>query len=236
MTEETRGEDVDARRQEAVAAFNRAWELIDSPQRSNDDDAEMLTSAFVSRYLWDSIGGDEQRAVGDWQIAHVASLLGHSELALSFASRALGRVLRNGWTDWRLASCYEGMARAQASAGNDRERDRWVGLAREALAGIDDEEDRDLIASQLASVGGTTTTPAVDGELAGDRGYRVAHLDHVQLAMPPGLEADAEAFYGEILGLETVAKPAALAAHGGRWFVNENVAIHLGLRPSSGLP
>jgi len=236
LTEETRGEDVDARRQEAVAAFNRAWELIDSPQRSNDDDAEMLTSAFVSRYLWDSIGGDEQRAVGDWQIAHVASLLGHSELALSFASRALGRVLRNGWTDWRLASCYEGMARAQASAGNDRERDRWVGLAREALAGIDDEEDRDLIASQLASVGGTTTTPAVDGELAGDRGYRVAHLDHVQLAMPPGLEADAEAFYGEILGLETVAKPAALAAHGGRWFVNENVAIHLGLRPSSGLP
>ena len=111
---------------EAIAAFNRAWELIDSAYRTSDDDDEMLAAAFASRYLWDSIGGDEQRAVGDWQIGHVASLLGYADLALGRAERALERATQNGWTDWRLASCYEGMARAQATAGNLADADRLV--------------------------------------------------------------------------------------------------------------
>lgn len=36
-------------------------------------------------------------------------------------------------------------------------------------------------------------------------------IDHVQLAMPAGGEAKARAFYASLLGLEEVAKPAALA-------------------------
>ena len=145
-----------SRRVEAIAAFNRAWELIDSAYRTSDDDDEMLAAAFASRYLWDSIGSDEQRVVGDWQIGHVASLLGYADLALRRAERALERATQNGWTDWRLASCYEGMARAQTTAGNLAERDRLVELARAVLERLDDPDDRDLIASQLASIPGVT--------------------------------------------------------------------------------
>ena len=43
-------------------------------------------------------------------------------------------------------------------------------------------------------------------------------LDHVQVAAPPGCEADARRFYGGVLGLAEVAKPEALAARGGVWF------------------
>ncbi len=45
-------------------------------------------------------------------------------------------------------------------------------------------------------------------------------IDHVQLAMPEGAEAEgrADAFYAGLLGLERVAKPPALARRGGRWF------------------
>ena len=81
----------------------------------------MLAAAFASRYLWDSIGVEEQRAVGDWQIEHVASVLGHADLALRWAERALERAIQNGWTDWRLASCYEGWlgpTRPPATGGN----------------------------------------------------------------------------------------------------------------------
>lgn len=62
---------------------------------------------------------------------------------------------------------------------------------------------------------------------------RITGLDHVQLAMPAGGEAAARAFYGGLLGLEEVAKPAALAPRGGCWFVGTGtaggVAIHLGV-------
>lgn len=54
-------------------------------------------------------------------------------------------------------------------------------------------------------------------------------LDHVQIVMPPGGEAAARRFYGEILGLPEVAKPAALAGRGGCWFRRDPVEIHLGV-------
>jgi len=137
MTEASIG-DAGARRQGAIDAFNRAWELIESTERSPADDDEMLAAAFASRYLWEPIGGDEQKSVGDWQIAHVASLLGYAQLALARSERALERVSQNGWTDWRLASCYEGMARAHAAAGNLGEYERWAALSRQVTDSLED--------------------------------------------------------------------------------------------------
>jgi hypothetical protein len=144
--------EIAARRQEAVAAFNRAWELIELAERTPADEEEMLGAAFTSRWLWELVGGDEQCAVGDWQVAHVASLLGYADLSLRWARRALERVEQNGWTDWRLASAYEGVARACAAGGDWAESEHWSQRCRQVLAGLDDEEDRDLIASQLASI------------------------------------------------------------------------------------
>jgi catechol 2,3-dioxygenase-like lactoylglutathione lyase family enzyme len=60
---------------------------------------------------------------------------------------------------------------------------------------------------------------------------RVVGLDHVQLAMPAGAEAAARRFYGELLGLTEVAKPAALADRGGCWFEGPGTIIHLGVEP-----
>jgi catechol 2,3-dioxygenase-like lactoylglutathione lyase family enzyme len=58
---------------------------------------------------------------------------------------------------------------------------------------------------------------------------RLTGIDHVQLAIPAGGEADARAFYGGLLGLAEVPKPAALTGRGGCWFAAPGVAIHLGV-------
>lgn len=66
---------------------------------------------------------------------------------------------------------------------------------------------------------------------------RISGLDHVQIAMPAGGEDAARAFYGGLLGLTEVPKPAALAGRGGCWFAGSGVAtgtlapaaIHLGV-------
>ena len=60
-------------------------------------------------------------------------------------------------------------------------------------------------------------------------GHRLLAVDHVQLAMPPGGEGAARAFYGGLLGLGERPKPAPLAARGGCWFSNDGVALHLGV-------
>ena len=58
---------------------------------------------------------------------------------------------------------------------------------------------------------------------------RLVRLDHVQLAMPAGREAEAVAFYEGILGIPHVAKPAHLAARGGCWFERDDLKVHLGV-------
>lgn len=59
---------------------------------------------------------------------------------------------------------------------------------------------------------------------------QILALDHIQIAMPPGQEAEARRFYGEVLGLTEVAKPAAFMPRGGCWFEGQGVVVHLGVQ------
>jgi catechol 2,3-dioxygenase-like lactoylglutathione lyase family enzyme len=57
----------------------------------------------------------------------------------------------------------------------------------------------------------------------------VVGLDHLQLAMPAGREAEARAFYGELLGLPELKKPPHLQVRGGVWFALGSQQLHLGV-------
>ena len=59
----------------------------------------------------------------------------------------------------------------------------------------------------------------------------IVGVDHVQLAMPAGREAEARAFYAGLLGIPERTKPPALAARGGAWFERGPVKVHLGVDP-----
>jgi catechol 2,3-dioxygenase-like lactoylglutathione lyase family enzyme len=50
-------------------------------------------------------------------------------------------------------------------------------------------------------------------------------LDHVQVAAPLGCEDEARAFYGGVLGLSELEKPASLASRGGVWFEHLHVGV-----------
>jgi len=55
-------------------------------------------------------------------------------------------------------------------------------------------------------------------------------LDHIQLAMPAGGEAEARHFWGALVGVSEIPKPTALAARGGCWFqLARGQELHLGV-------
>ena len=54
-------------------------------------------------------------------------------------------------------------------------------------------------------------------------------IAHVQVIISQGGEAAARRFYGELLGLAEVAKPANLADRGGCWFEIGDQQIHCGV-------
>jgi hypothetical protein len=54
-------------------------------------------------------------------------------------------------------------------------------------------------------------------------------LDHVQIAAPPGCEAGARRFFGELVGLMEIEKPEPLRARGGVWFALGDRQLHIGV-------
>lgn len=61
--------------------------------------------------------------------------------------------------------------------------------------------------------------------------FSFTRIDHVQLAMPIGMEETARGFFVGMLRFEEIAKPEILAKRGGAWFKSGPVAIHLGVDP-----
>jgi catechol 2,3-dioxygenase-like lactoylglutathione lyase family enzyme len=57
----------------------------------------------------------------------------------------------------------------------------------------------------------------------------IIDIDHVQIAAPPGCEAQARDFFGRLLGMEEIAKPEQLRARGGCWFRAGSRQLHIGV-------
>jgi hypothetical protein len=136
----------------AIELFNRSWDLLEQTDRSADDDAEMLAAAFGSAWHWGQVGTAENRALGDHQIAKVASQLGQTALGLHYARRALEAIEIGHFGDWQVAAAYEGMARACAAAGDLAGRDYWVQRCTIALGAVPDAGDRSVVAEQLLNL------------------------------------------------------------------------------------
>lgn len=62
--------------------------------------------------------------------------------------------------------------------------------------------------------------------------YTLDCIDHVQIAAPEGSETIARDFYGRILGMEEVEKPASLQKNGGVWFRISSIELHVGIEAS----
>jgi hypothetical protein len=139
-------------RQQAVDLFNFTWTLIDKPDRTSADDDLMIHSAHASRYHWSIAGNVVNYLRGDWQIAHVYTLLNLPERALHYAQLCLRQCEDNQIGDFDLAFAYEAVARAQACQGNRAEAEKFYRLAEAAGLQIAETDDRELFLSDLAKL------------------------------------------------------------------------------------
>lgn len=144
--------DVADRRQLAVDLFNHVWTLLERSDRSALEDDEMLHAAHASRYHWGEVGEPVNLARGEWQCSRVYAVLGRSEPALWHARRCLSLCEEHGIGDFDLAFAHEAIARALRVAGEHAGADESVARAREAATSIAEEDDRELLLSDLATI------------------------------------------------------------------------------------
>jgi len=140
------------RRKLAADLFNHTWTLLEKPDRTPDEDDEMIHGAHASRFHWGEVGEPVHRARGEWQCARVYSVLGRGEPALWHARRCLAINEAIGSADFDLAAAYEAMARAHLAAGDLEAVATWKAKATAALDGIADDDDREIIEGDLATL------------------------------------------------------------------------------------
>jgi hypothetical protein len=144
--------DPDVRRTAAVATFNYTWSLLRREDRTERDDDLMIHAAHTSRFLWEDVGGPVNHARGEWQISRVYAVLGRAEPALFHARRCLEICEANGIGDFDLGFAYEALARASSLAGDAAGADRYAVLARAQAAEVADDDDREVLLDDIATL------------------------------------------------------------------------------------
>jgi hypothetical protein len=133
-------------------AFNRTWELLDAEHLSREEEEEMLAATFAQRHLWYQVGTTRNHAIADWQVSRVFAVLGYADLARRFGERSLELSTEHGLDPFVTGFAHEAIARAAADVDDVETFNEHLELARSLLDAIEDDEDRDLLASDLAEM------------------------------------------------------------------------------------
>jgi hypothetical protein len=148
---------VDAETQRRIAAtlYNRTWDLLDlGDERTDAQDHELVDVAHASNWHWSQVGGLEQAVVGEWLISRAHAAVGNGEAAVRHAQRAFTLLHSGeGLPDWLEASVQEGLARAHLADGDRDAAEFAFHAGTDALERITEDDDRALIAGQLAELG-----------------------------------------------------------------------------------
>ena len=132
--------------------FNYVWTLLEKDDRTERESDRMIDAAHASRFFWEEVGEPANHVRGEWQISRAYATVGRAEPALYHARRCLELCESHGIGDFDLAYACEALARAHALAGNDDASRRFRDQAYEAAEVVADDEDRELVMSDLATL------------------------------------------------------------------------------------
>lgn len=136
----------------APSAFNHTWSLLDEDVLTREQEEEMLAATMAQRYHWYAVGDSRNRAIADWQVARVATVIGYVELARRFAERSLETSVEDDLGPFVVGFAHEAIARAAAEVDDIDTFAEHLALARLALADVSDPEERDALTADLAEM------------------------------------------------------------------------------------
>jgi hypothetical protein len=145
-----------AERQLGVELYNSSWALMELPDRTPEQDDELVHHVHASMYHWLQAPECEpkHRARGEWLCSRAYSVLGRAEPALHHAQRCfeICEQHADNVEDWDLAFAYEALARANRVAGNEDEAGRFEQRGRELADQVADPEDKEIVLKDYATL------------------------------------------------------------------------------------
>ena len=132
--------------------FNRAWDLMDKPVRSAEEDRLLVLLNQASLYHWSQRpdNNDKSQSIGYWQASRIQSLQCNAVEAKRYADICLeySRALE----PFYLGYAYEALARAARLAGDTLQYEKYLSEAKKLAQKVTSQEDRALLLKDLAGM------------------------------------------------------------------------------------
>ena len=138
----------------SAQCFNRAWEMIDRSERSDDETAHMIDAAHASRYHWVMRGDAEPRnlAISAWQLSRVYAAAGLPDIAAIHAQESLDLCQRNDLSAFLTGYAFEALGRAAALDGNVEAAEAYVAAARDIALDVEDDDERSILLNDIDDI------------------------------------------------------------------------------------
>ena len=152
MADDANFEADQAHRHFSASCFNLAWELIEKPDRTAEDDEQMVRLAQASLWHWTQRSDctDKNLSIGYWQVSRVYALLDKADSSRQYAQLCLDKTPAD--EPFFLGYVYEAFARAESIAGNDEKAAGYLKQARGYAEEVTDLNDKQLLVDDLKTL------------------------------------------------------------------------------------
>jgi len=154
MTHSPEFDQIDAHRFFSVGCFNKAWDLLDKPTRTPEEDEEMLRLGFASYWHWTHRPDCEpgNLSISYWQLSRIYAVLGQADNSRRYGELCLEISQGEGMLLFQLGYAYEALARAERVAGNASKVKEYLVSARQVAEQMTDENERKQLLTDLDTI------------------------------------------------------------------------------------
>jgi len=143
-----------AHRYFSTTCFNLAWDLMDKPERTPEEDEEMLCRGMASFWHWKQRPDQTvtNLSVGYWQLSRIYALLGQAVISRQYGLRCLEVSQGEEVPPFFLGYACEALARAEAVAGNKEKMEEYLRLAHEMADKVKDSKAKKQLLEDLDNI------------------------------------------------------------------------------------
>jgi hypothetical protein len=134
--------------------FNKAWDLIDKPNRTAAEDQQMLLLSMASAWHWTQRTDctAQNLSIAYWQLSRVYALLRQADNARCYGEMSLEQSRVDGVELFCAGYAYEALARAEMVAGEGGKMATYLVEARAVSERMTDAEAKKMLLDDLATI------------------------------------------------------------------------------------
>lgn len=134
------------------SCFNRAWGLIDKPERTPEENEEMVLLVQASLWHWTQRSDceDKNLSIGYWQASRVYALIGEGANARKYADLCMAKTPQDD--PFFLGYAYEALSRAEKTLGHLDQAKEYHAKASQQAETISDADSQQLLVNDLKAM------------------------------------------------------------------------------------